>query len=72
MKYAITIVMDTTRAIYEQIKRNGCEIVREGEAHVVRVPNRVLNHRMYQVEISQSDQPVCNDVTSQETQNAEI
>lgn len=67
MKYVITINMDTTKAIYEQIWRNGCEIIREGEIHVVRVPNRALSQRMYSVVID--DHTQC---TPQEIHNAKV
>ena len=43
MRYHIVIDMDTNKEIFEQVKRNGLALVREGGGLTVEVPNRVVS-----------------------------
>jgi len=51
MKYTITINLDTSQTIYEQIKRNGFAVVKDGNLYAVRVPNRILSRSHYNIEV---------------------
>lgn len=42
MKYRVTVELDTTKAVFEQVTRNGLQLVREGDGLTVKVPNRTL------------------------------
>ena len=51
MKYTITINMNTSQTICEQIKRNGFAVVKDGNLYAVRVPNQILGRNQYNIEV---------------------
>ena len=57
MKYRIILELDTTKAVYEQVRRNGLQLVREGEGLAVKVPNRVLTSRNFRVTTVLEEKP---------------
>jgi hypothetical protein len=54
-KVTITITATVSNATAEQLARNGCELVRQGDKLAVKVPNRAMRPGECKVEVRTED-----------------